>query len=364
MNLSSASNSLEFCGPVDAADLAALRESIRTVLDEQCGSRQIHAFIDGEGGLAANLWSQAAELGWLAVGIPQSCGGLGLGFRGLDVLHSELGRRAAPGPFAATLSAATAIALSAARDVAEQWLPAIAAGEAKFAVPAVLHGAGAPRTLLLGAPDGGHAVIQRNGEWVIAELSGAGRKVDLWDRTRDLFEPEAGPIETVAVLGPQAGAVLARAMNLALAADAVAGARSISELTVAYLKERRQFDRIVGSFQALKHRAADLFMTVTTQEHVVAQALDLAVSGSPDADGWAALAKAEAVDGAVFVTADCIQLHGGVGFTWEYDPHIFLKRTRLSEMLVARGNELRDLAAEALAEAARAGRSTLELALS
>ena len=100
---------IEMTGSLDQATLDALREGVAGVLAEQSDSTAVHAFIDGKNSLDRELWSQAASLGWLGFGIPEQYGGLGLGCRGLAILHTELGRQAAPGPYIATLSAAQAI---------------------------------------------------------------------------------------------------------------------------------------------------------------------------------------------------------------------------------------------------------------
>src|SRR5262249_19601818 len=151
--------------------------------------------------------------------------------------------------------------------------------------------------------------------------------------------------------------------SLAIAADSLGGAARISHQTVEYQKVRVQFDRPVASFQALKHRAVNLLTAITTQEFLLSQAVDAAAEDAPDADMWAALAKAGATEAFAFVSGDCIQLHGGVGHTWEFDPHIFAKRARLNEALAANNRVLRDFAAQELADATRAGRLTTELEL-
>jgi alkylation response protein AidB-like acyl-CoA dehydrogenase len=133
--------------------------------------------------------------------------------------------------------------------------------------------------------------------------------------------------------------------------------------TVQFMKERRQFDRAIVSFQAHKHRVADMQTMVVAGGPAIEQALCALTECSPDASMWCNLAKARLVEDFAFVGQDCLQLHGGVGFTWEFDVHVFLKRARLNEMLLAPGWTLRDHAADALAAAASDERSTLELPL-
>jgi alkylation response protein AidB-like acyl-CoA dehydrogenase len=129
------------------------------------------------------------------------------------------------------------------------------------------------------------------------------------------------------------------------------------------MKTREQFGQPIAGFQALKHRAADLATKLAVMDEMVGHAVHRTAAEEPDADIWASLAKAEVTEAFVFVATDCVQLHGGVGFTWDYDPQIFLKRARLNEVLVMANPALRDRAAAGLAAATRAGQSALELGL-
>jgi alkylation response protein AidB-like acyl-CoA dehydrogenase len=313
--------------------------------------------------LDRSLWRQAAELGWLAVGLPEEFGGLGMGVRGLDVLHGELGRHMAPGPFIATLSAAHALAVAGDEATKQAWLPRVAAGEVSLAVPAVLAGPSSGKTALLGWPDAAAALLPGDGgRWSLVELAeGVARPIAMWDRTRAVIEVDVAQLPPGAPLGDGAGTALTLAMALAVAADSLGGAERIAGQTIDYLKTRQQFGKPLASFQALKHRAADLVALGALNEQMVANGVEAVAAGDPDALIWAMMAKSEVVDGYVFTAADCIQLHGGVGFTWEFDPHIHMKRARMNEMLVANNPAARDRAAEQLAIATRAGRSTLEL---
>jgi alkylation response protein AidB-like acyl-CoA dehydrogenase len=347
----------------DEADLEALRESIVSVLTDECDSLKVHAFIDGKNELDRTLWQQAAELGWLAVALPEEFGGLNMGVRGLDVLHTELGRHIAPGPYIATLSAAHALAVAGDDDLKTAWLPSVAAGEVSLAVPAVLAGPAGGRTALLGAPDAAAVLLPgEGGGWSLVELpTGAATPIAMWDRTRAVIEVDAAQLPAGTPLGENAGDALTLAMALAVAADSFGGAQRISSQTIEYLKTRQQFGKLLASFQALKHRAADLAVLGALGEQTLANGVDAVANGDPDALIWAMMAKSEVVDGYVFTAADCVQLHGGVGFTWEFDPHIHLKRARMNEMLVANNPAARDIAAGQLAVATRAGRTTLEL---
>jgi alkylation response protein AidB-like acyl-CoA dehydrogenase len=365
---------IETTGSLDEATLEALREGVAGVLAEQSGSLAVHAFIDGENSLDRDLWSQAASLGWLGFGIPEQYGGLGLGCYGLAILHNELGRQAAPGPYIATLSAAQAIVECGSEAVRTAWLPRIVSGDVNAAVPATpgagsltWAGAGVSGALrCLGGRDAGFVLAPAGDAWVIVELAGAEMSVvPMWDRTRDVIDIGLHDAKPAAILKDRegVGGALLRAMALATAADSCGGARSITERTIAYMKTREQFGQPIAGFQALKHRAADLATKLAVMDEMVAHAVHRTAADEPDAEIWTWLAKAEVTEAYVFIATDCVQLHGGVGFTWDYDPQIFLKRARLNEVLVMANPMLLDRAAVGLAAATRAGRSALELGL-
>src|ERR1700722_19758676 len=120
---------IETIGSLDQATLDALREGVAGVLAEQSGSTEVHTFIDGKNSLDRELWSRAGSLGWLGFGIPEQYGGVGVGGDGLAILHTELGRQAAPGPYISTLSAAQAIVENGTDATREAWLPRVASGE-------------------------------------------------------------------------------------------------------------------------------------------------------------------------------------------------------------------------------------------
>lgn len=362
---------------MSAFDLEALRSGIADVLSAECGSRDVHAYIDGKSDLGRRLWAQAATLGWLAIGLPEERGGLGLGAAGLDVLHSELGRRTAPGPFIATLAAAQWLGEVGAGDAYDE---AIVAGELKIALPALVDDPASTLNfdgqalsgrsgLLLGAKESGLVIVPVSGPqgaaWALVE-SGERARLDLqpmWDRTRDLCTLSCNGAPVAAIIPDDDGrarCILERHLSLAVASDSIGAGYAIAQQTVDYMKTRVQFGRPIGSFQALKHRVADMMVLLATNSHLVAQAVE--TDGEPSGDLWAALAKASATDGFRLIAADCLQLHGGIGFTWEYDCHLYLKRARLNEMLVAANGERRDFAAESLAGITLAGDTAAELA--
>ncbi|SFF77593.1 Acyl-CoA dehydrogenase [Novosphingobium sp. CF614] len=367
---------------LDEAELATLRESIADVLTSECDSRAVHAWLDRENDLGSSLWRQATDLGWLGLSLPEADGGLGLGARGLQLLNAELGAHAAPGGFIPTLCVAQWLSHVSGFDQREALLGAVVSGEAAFAVPALLEEAkplaqsadggtvSGSLEVLGGVPEAAgttYVVVPVASGWAIVHVDGVAARLDpieAWDLTRNLSRLECSNAPVVALIPDgdgKAGALLGSYVALALAADSVGAAKGIALRTIEYMKERFQFDRPIASFQALRHRAADLFIKIATQESLLEQAVQCLDNGSPDADMWARLAKAGASEAFVFVAADCIQLHGGVGHTWEYDPHIYIKRARLNEALLGSNRALREAAMGLLNQALDEGRTTTEL---
>jgi alkylation response protein AidB-like acyl-CoA dehydrogenase len=361
-------------------DLRTFSESIGEVLLAECDRRKVHGYFDHENDLDIALWRRARELGWFAMGVPEEFDGLGLGPRGLDVLFRSLGRSLAPGPFHPTLAGAQWL-LDCAPTEAAQFIRGIVAGDLSLGIPAVPGGAameiehgrirGESEALLiypwsqlciLPVSDAGQAgfalVPVGEGHAQIAEI-------ELWDRTRSIGRVKCANVAPAAVIpDPHGRAVerLRRHLALAIAADCVGGARAIAEQTLGYLKERQQFGRPLASFQALKHRVADLYVAIVEAEQALEHAVEAAALDTASASMWAALAKAAASDAYFFVASDCVQLHGGVGFTWQFDCHLFLKRALLNRQVAGDNDALRDWAANRLTDAARAGTTTADFA--
>jgi alkylation response protein AidB-like acyl-CoA dehydrogenase len=240
-------SAMETASTLDQATLDALQESVASVLAEQCGSTELHAFIDGKNALDKTLWAQAGQLGWLGFGIPEQYGGLGMGAQGLAMLHGELGRQSAPGPYVATLSAAQTIVETGGEALRQTWLPRLASGDISAAVPATLDvrsltrsGAGVSGTLrCLGAADAAFLLVPTDDAWLIVDLAHADMSAaPMWDRTRDVIDVRLKDAAPSGILPDAAAtrAALTRAMALAVAADSAGCARSITERTIAYMK--------------------------------------------------------------------------------------------------------------------------------
>ncbi len=334
-------------------------------LDEHATPAAVRAVIEGPEPWDAALWAGfAADMGMAGVAIPEEYGGLGLGMTELVLLMGETGRRLAPIPFYSTVGLAAPVLVHAAGEVARAaLLPGIAAGEtrATVALPALgssdplaglavraertgdgyrLHGA---IEQVLDLPVANLVIVPARigGELALFALTPADGYGTTPLRTLD----ETRPIGRLVLDGVAVGGAaridadgeggLAAALHravLALAAEQVGAAQGCFDLTMAYIAERVQFGRTIASFQAIKHRCADLFVRIGTARSLVlgvAAAIDAGARGEPVALE-AAAAHAMASGALSQTAAEAIQMHGGVGFTWEYDPHFYFKRAQAS----------------------------------
>jgi len=286
-------------------DLAAVRGVVEDAVNDPGGD-----------GNPATLWKAAGEQGWLAVTVPEEFDGLGLGLVEAQVIARALGAGVAPGPWRGTVLAAEAIRLAGSDEQKAAWLPRLAAAEAV--------GALASSDALAAVEYGAIAdVVVTPGGRLVTGASSTPR--GSYDGTVRLADLTGGTVEELA--GPVEAEIRSRAAVLA-AADLVGVAREALTRTVAYDRERRQFGVPVGSFQAIKHTLADLHCTVTMAEHAVLYAAHAVEVGVEDAELAVAVAKAKAGDAAVASTAAMIQYHGGIGYTWEHEAHLFYKRAK------------------------------------
>lgn len=339
-------------------DQRLIAESAADFLADAAAMPATREAADGAAGIDAQLWQGIAELGWCGVHLPERHGGLGLGAIELALLQEQMGRRLACVPF---LDSALAAALICDADdssaLAAQWLPALADGSriATFGSEAggarawqdagrwrvqgrwspVGSAAQAGLLLLPAKTDDGNTVL------LAVPRHSAGlrvRELNTIDRTRRCAELTAAePITLDAEACVARGAALRDALQrhralaaLALAAEQVGVAQQCLDQSVAYTQERMQFGRAVASFQAIKHRCASMMVLLESARSAVygAAARLAEAPASAERDMVAALALVEANEAALFCAAEAIQLHGGVGFTWEYDPHLYFKRAQ------------------------------------
>ena len=295
-------------------------DAVRAVVEERDtvpGAREGHP---------GTLWKAAAEQGWTAVLVPEEHDGLGLGMVDAQVIARALGAGLAPGPWRGTVLAAEAFRLAGSPAQQASWLPRLAAGDvvgactlrgaAPGTLPAVEYGGLAD--VIIARSGAGLAVVERTAATPRAGYDGTVRLADV--------EVTAGE----ALPGADAAAVaeLTARGTVLVAADLVGLAREALTRTVAYDRDRQQFGVPVGSFQAIKHALADLHVAVTLAEHAVLYAAHALDAGLDDVELAVAVAKAKAGDAALGTTAAMIQYHGGIGYTWEHEAHLFYKRAK------------------------------------
>ena len=345
-------------------ELQELREVTRRFLADKASLSDVRRLVEGEESFDRAVWQQlAAQLGLQGIAIPEELGGAGLGPVELGIVCEELGRALYIGPFFATVVlAAQALSASGDSEAEQRWLPSIAAGEltATLAVAdrsgeidaeavtttAALSGedwvlTGSKRFVVDGHTAGLLLIAALNGEEVglfavTGDASGLTRQaLPQLDPTRQLSTVVLDGTPATRV-GGDAAELLGRVRDLVsthLAAEQVGGASAALEMAVEYAKVREQFGRPIGTFQAIKHKCADRLVEVESARNAVAAAAAQLADGHPDASLTASAAAAWVGPTFTRVAMDNIQIHGGIGFTWEHDSHFFLKRAKSSEVL-------------------------------
>jgi alkylation response protein AidB-like acyl-CoA dehydrogenase len=358
---------------------ALLRDTARKLLARESPRARVRAAIETEAGFDRALWEGMAELGWVGMLVPEELGGAGLDFTALEPMLEELGRALVPSPFFAHLLGTLALMRTAGLESRQRWLPEVARGE-RILTLAVTETAGRehPDLLALRAESSGgawrlrghklfvpdaqsaHAIVvlarDANGlAWFLVERGAAGLAIsplDALDRTRRLAEVrfEDTPAERLDAAHDAWSAwewIRDRAL-VALAADALGGAEAALEATVAYVKTRVQFGAPIGANQVIKHRCAELLIDVEATRSLVHHAAWAVAHERADAPLAAAMAKARACATYRRVSADSIQLHGSIGFTWEADCHLYFRRARSLEITFGDAAEQRERVAALL----------------
>ena len=356
-----------------ASELQDLRAAVREVCTDAGGPAAVRQLAPDGPGYDPQLWEVLGrQVGLAALGLPESVDGVG-GLAELTTVCEELGRALLPVPFLTSTvlagqvlaavgpAAAEALSRVAGGEVAALgvtgaagvWDPAAvelradpAAGTVDGVLPVVPLGAGADLYVV--------AARSEDGVDLFVVDAGSGVAAVTVD-SLDLSRPSAVVTFTDApaarlTTGGSADAVVPPALDVAavaLAAEQLGGAEACLELTVGYIKDRRQFGRPIGSFQAVKHACADLLVQVETCRSAVVRALD--AEGSPDALAEAAsVAQAWCSEAYRSVTAETVQLHGGIGFTWEHDAHLYFRRARADAVLLGGAAHHRERLAQLL----------------
>ncbi|MEN9932996.1 MAG: hypothetical protein RIS17_1569 [Pseudomonadota bacterium] len=341
---------------IETIDPEELRDAASRMLGDMVQRRA--PYDEGKSADREGLYGAMVEQGWLLLTVPAEMDGLGQSFAALAPIYEELGKAIAPvvlAPSIATLElmafnptdALTELAAGIAGGevrvaVAEQGSVSVAGGKLTGSLTGVLADEGATHLVLLGT----------DGQAWIADLSAASvTSPESWDRSRILLDIALDGVAADAALASADPAATDRVrahLDLAIAWDNVGGHAKILEETLDYLRTRKQFDRAIGSFQALKHRAADHKVALDVARGAARNATRAYAAG--DADAVTVAGQARLVTEAAYrgMAEDSVQLHGGIGFTWEHDCHLFVKRAILNEFLYGRANERRDRLAPAV----------------
>jgi alkylation response protein AidB-like acyl-CoA dehydrogenase len=350
-----------------------LRATARKFFDNECPSTFVRQRMEEPAGVTDPFWGKLAEQGWLGLIYPEAYGGSGLGFVDLTVLMEEMGRVVMPGPYFSTvLLGGLTILEAGSPEQKKSWLGKIAAGQAKVALAwtepnARWDAAGVTATakpvgdewVLSGTKlfvlDAHIAdlvvVVARSGEGpqpehgvslFLVPRGTAGLEVKLlptMDQTRKLCEVQLRDVRVpgAARLGPQDGgwAPLARVIEratVALCAEMCGGAQKVLDMTTEYAKIRVAFGRPIGAYQGVKHKLADMLVAVENAKSLTYYAAWAVDESAPEAALAASMAKAYCTDAFREVASQGIQLHGGIGFTWEHDMHLYFKRAKSSEV--------------------------------
>lgn len=311
---------------------------------------------EGEGLIPdrARSWDLVSEMGWLGLTVPEELGGLGLGRAEASIFYTELGRVLAPVPFLSSMLAIEAVCNAPALDDREGWIGRLVGGEI---VAVSLTGKADPLAIktvsgydvsgtlkgVAEASDATHVLVTGDDLCAFVPLAQDGVTVTpqpLWDKSRNLsdvaFADVAIDPALILATGEEASKLreaLQSSLHFALAADSVGGASAALDMTVEYLGTRRQFDRPLALFQALKHRCADLRVALASAEALLWKYLDVGSALPLDASAQAGGLKAYAASAYRAITEESIQLHGGIGLTAEHPCHLFLKRALLNATL-------------------------------
>jgi len=349
-----------------------LRATARKFLENECTSAFVRARMEEPAGVTDEFWAKLAEQGWLGLVYPEEHGGSGLGFVDLTVLMEEMGRVVMPGPFFSTvLLGGLAIREAGSPAQKKEWLARIAAGRARTALAWTEPSArwDAAGVTCVGREDRGGfvlngtklfvldahladalVVVARTGEGKAPEegvslflVPKGTRGVDVkllptMDQTRKLcevsFKDASVPAEALMGVKGRAWPALARVVEratVALCAEMCGGAQRVLDMTTDYAKIRVAFGKPIGTYQGVKHKAADMLVDVENAKSLTYYAAWTVDENAPEAALAASMAKAYVTDAYRKVAGAGIQLHGGIGFTWEHDLHLYFKRAKSSE---------------------------------
>jgi len=336
----------------------ALRSAVRSFMESECPGETCRALFEDDRGFTDAIWNQVVALGWTGLLVPEAQGGLGLGLVDLVVVMEEMGRVPFPGPFFSS-SVLTTLAVRALG--LEEQLASLASGESRGSVALEETGHGdvvdrvrtrasrkTGRWLLHGSKpiviDGHTAdwvlVVARtqNGLGTFLVESPEAQAIPTWDLTRKIASMEFDGTDARPVgFNGDHTALWRRVVDdacIALCAELIGSSERAYQLAVDYAKNRVQFGRPIASFQVIKHKAVDMLRKLELSRvgtHYAAWASDV---DDPIRAEAAAMAKAFVPEAANFIAGECIQIHGGVGFTWDSDAHVHYRKAKQNDLLL------------------------------
>ncbi len=343
-----------------------LRQSVRAVLERECPVSLCRQVVE-TGEPADDLWRTMAKLDWLALSVPEGAGGMGLGLAEVAVVVEELGRRLAPGPYLATMTQfVPALCLAGNPEQQERYLSPVVAGDSGGALALSDHGRWAPGDALSSTArrtgsgwelaGTKHAVLARPGDaLVVAAATPAGpglfvvdgavavsTAVRALDRSRPLLSVSldgvvVGPDDVLGEPGSDTVVdALTRAVEIAslgVALEVLGATEALLDLVVQYVKDRHQFGVPIGKFQAVKHKMADDYVAVQRARALAYFAVAAVEEDDPRRAMAVHMAKIAADDCQRLVCQDAFQSFGGIGFTWEHDAHLYIKRAKTASAL-------------------------------
>ncbi len=355
-----------------------IRDQARNFLRQECGPAVVRKALESPNSFDRDLWQKVVELGWTATTIPERYGGLGLGYLELCVIAEELGRALAPIPFSSSVYLATEAIKSWGSEAQKQhYLPKLATGEL-IGTLATNEGMGMPTVASqlhehkvtaqkMPVPDGDIAdfavisVKDENGTLglYLVDLGNAGvtrETLNSMDPSRSqarliLNEVPVEPLGDSAAGDAELAELLNRAAVL-LAFEQIGGCQAAMDMGIAYTKERYAFGRPVASFQAIKHKFADMFVALELARSNAYYGACALASDAADLPLAAATARVSATDAFYLISKENIQAHGGMGFTWEFDCHLYYRRAQLLSGVIGTQPQWKELVAQHLLQSA------------
>jgi alkylation response protein AidB-like acyl-CoA dehydrogenase len=325
-------------------DQREIQRTARDLLGERATPARVREHAEART-LDTALWKELSELGWPGIAVSERYGGQGLGQIELSILCEELGSALAPVPFLASAMAATVIEHGGSDELCEKWLPGLASGETVGALGAAVDGTA---ELVIGAPDAQVIVLVENdgSARVLAAEEAELTPIESIDPTRSAASVSAGDSGDEL---PDGCAGLGRTL-ICVSSELVGVCERALSMTVEYVKDRKQFGVPVASYQAVSHRCAQMLLDTEKARSTAAFAAWTADADPERLAETAAMAKAAASDAGREVTAAAIQMHGGIGFTWEADVHWLFKRAQVDAALLGGAKRHRAQIAAILAD--------------